>query len=126
MSNAIWEALAATPLPEVRRRAAVMDELAEVGPVTVTGAHRLAWNDGGGQSAVWYFAQDGRALLLTFDHEATLNLYAEEDFDLQEFFYQDFTPESVVAARDAEGCYKDAEGKAADLAAVREIFARHG
>ncbi|MEW5538999.1 hypothetical protein AB1339_15255 [Streptomyces cyaneofuscatus] len=205
MSNAIWEALAATPLPEVRRRAAVMDELAEVGPVTVTGAHRLAWNDGGGQSAVWYFAQDGRALLLTFDHEATLNLYAEEDFDLQEFFYQgvpeslvalvrdrpenyeslnltdsatgrtlhyaggvfwydgtrwhvsdgladhcrreevdlfgesgfdyclgayrfgqDFTPESVVAAGDEEGCYKDGEGKAADLAAVREIFARHG
>ncbi|MFE7618305.1 hypothetical protein [Streptomyces sp. NPDC057496] len=96
MSNAMWEALAATPLPEVRRRAAVMDELAGVAPVTVPGAHRLAWNDRGGQSAVWYFAEDGRALLLTFDHESDLNLYAEEDYELQESFYKG-VPESLVA-----------------------------
>ncbi|MFB6502493.1 MULTISPECIES: hypothetical protein [unclassified Streptomyces] len=96
MSNATWDALAATPLPEVRRRAAVMDDLAGVAPVTVPGAHRLAWNDRGGQSAVWYFAEDGRALLLTFDHESDLNLYAEEDYDLQESFYKG-VPESLVA-----------------------------
>lgn len=96
MSNAKWDALAATPLPEVRRRAAVMDDLAGVAPVTVPGAHRLAWNDRGGQSAVWYFAQDGRALLLTFDHESDLNLYAEDDFALQESFY-DGVPEALVA-----------------------------
>ncbi|MET9778537.1 hypothetical protein ABZ023_30535 [Streptomyces sp. NPDC006367] len=96
MSNAMWDALTATPLPEVRRRAAVVDELTGVEPVTVPGAHRLAWNDGGGQSAVWYFAEDGRALLLTFDHESELNLYAEDDFALQESFYGG-VPESLVA-----------------------------
>lgn len=96
MNNATWDALAETPLPEVRRRAAVMDELAGVEPVAVPGAHRLAWNDRGGQSAVWYFAQDGRVLLLTFDHESDLNLYAEGDFDLQESFYKG-VPESLVA-----------------------------
>ncbi|WP_406096815.1 hypothetical protein [Streptomyces sp. NBC_01013] len=96
MSNATWDALTATPLPEVRRRAAVMDELAEVAPVEVSGARRLAWNDRGGQSAVWYFTEDGRVLLLTFDHESDLNLYAEEDFALQESFY-DGVPESLVA-----------------------------
>ncbi|WP_053141746.1 hypothetical protein [Streptomyces ambofaciens] len=96
MSNAIWDALVATPLPEVRHRAAVVDDLAEVKPVTVAGAHRLAWNDRGGQSAVWYFTDDGRVLLLTFDHESSLNLYAEEDFALQESFFEG-VPEPLVA-----------------------------
>ncbi|WP_405387838.1 hypothetical protein OG596_07650 [Streptomyces sp. NBC_01102] len=96
MSNAMWDALAATPLPEVRRRAAVLEELAEVEPVRVAGAQRLAWNDCGGQSAVWYFAEDGRVLLLTFDHESDLNLYAEQDFALQESLYEG-VPESLVA-----------------------------
>lgn len=100
MSNALWDALAATPLPEVRRRAAVVDDLAEVEPVTVPGARRLAWNDGGGQSAVWYFAEDGRVLLLTFDHESELNLYAEDDFVLQESFYEGVPESLVVLVRD--------------------------
>ncbi|MEU4309200.1 hypothetical protein [Streptomyces rochei] len=95
MSNAIWDALTVTPLPEIRRRAAVLDALAQVDPVTVPGAHRLAWNDGGGQSAVWYFTEDGRVLLLTFDHESVLNLYAEDDFALQESFFEG-VPESLV------------------------------
>ncbi|MFC8944696.1 hypothetical protein K5X85_01775 [Streptomyces sp. A144] len=95
MSNAIWDALTVTPLPEIRRRAAVLDDLAQVDPVTVPGAHRLAWNDGGGQSAVWYFTEDGRVLLLTFDHESVLNLYAEDDFALQESFFEG-VPESLV------------------------------
>ncbi|MEU2250558.1 hypothetical protein [Streptomyces sp. NPDC019224] len=95
MSNAMWDALMTTPLSEVRRRAAIMNDLAEVAPVTVPGAYRLAWNDRGGQSAVWYFAKDGRALLLTFDHESDLNLYAEDDYALQESFY-DGVPESLV------------------------------
>ncbi|MFH9414740.1 hypothetical protein [Streptomyces rochei] len=95
MSNAIWDALTVTPLPEIRRRAAVLDDLTQVDPVTVPGAHRLAWNDGGGQSAVWYFTEDGRVLLLTFDHESVLNLYAEDDFALQESFFEG-VPESLV------------------------------
>ncbi|MFF9342785.1 hypothetical protein ACF1CG_23920 [Streptomyces sp. NPDC014773] len=96
MSDKTWDALVATPLPEVRRRAAVVDGLVGAAPVTVPGARRLAWNDGGGQSAVWYFAEDGRVLLLTFDHESELNLYAEDDFALQESFYEG-VPEPLVA-----------------------------
>ncbi|MFE2053018.1 hypothetical protein ACFXAS_31595 [Streptomyces sp. NPDC059459] len=86
----------ATHLPEIRRRTTVVDDLAEVEPVTVPGAHRLAWNDRGGQSAVWYFTDDGLGLLLTFDHESSLNVYAEADFALQESFFQG-VPESLVA-----------------------------
>ncbi|MFI7010035.1 hypothetical protein [Streptomyces sp. NPDC050145] len=104
--NAMWDALAATPLPEVRRRAAVMDELAEVAPVTVAGARRLAWNDGGGQSAVWYFAEDGRVLLLTFDHETDLNLYAEEDYALQESLYEGVPEDLVALVRDQPENYE--------------------
>ncbi|MFI6941754.1 hypothetical protein ACIBI4_20975 [Streptomyces sp. NPDC050418] len=204
MTNTTWDALSTTPLPSLHHRAAIVDDLAEVAPVTVPGAERLAWNDGGGQSAVWYFAEDGRVLLLTFDHESELNLYAEEDYELQESFYrgvpeslvalvrdqpenyeslnlkdpesgrtihyaggvfwfdgarwqvaegfeeycrregielfaesgfdyclsdyllgQDFTPEAVVADRDEDGQYEDEAEKEDDLAAVREVFARH-
>ncbi|MEV1049324.1 hypothetical protein [Streptomyces sp. NPDC049916] len=106
MSNATWDALAATPLEEVRRRAAVLDELAEAEPVLVPGARRLAWNDSGGQSAVWYFAADGRVLLLTFDHEAALNLYAEEDYALQESFYAGVPASLVDLVRDRPENYE--------------------
>ncbi|MGW4115561.1 hypothetical protein ACWEFJ_32190 [Actinosynnema sp. NPDC004786] len=91
----LWDALRTTPLAEVRRRAAIVGELAEVAPMAVDDAERQAWNDGGGQSAVWYFTPDGRALLLTFDHESELNLYAEGDYALQESFY-DGVPEDLV------------------------------
>lgn len=96
MSEEIWAALAATPLEEVRRRAAVIDAITEITPVEVDGAERFAWNDGGGQSAVWYFTPDERALLLTFDHESDLNLFAEEDYSVQEALY-DGVPEHLVA-----------------------------
>jgi hypothetical protein len=204
MSDDTWDAFRATPLAEVRRRAAIVDEIVEVAPVTVDGARRFGWNDGGGQSAVWYFTEDGRGLLLTFDHEAELNLYAEGDYALQRSFYdgvpedlvrlvrnrpenyeslnltdpqtkdtihyaggvfwcdgtewrvadgvagycrrkkldlfnesgfdyclqdyrfgRDFTPEGVVEDRAEEGWHADEREKEAELAAIREIFARH-
>ncbi|WP_447005477.1 hypothetical protein ACRAKI_02775 [Saccharothrix isguenensis] len=95
MSEDTWNALKATPLAEVRRRAAIVNRLADIPPVVVDGAERFAWNDGGGQSAVWYFTPDGRALLLTFDHESDLNLYAEDDYALQESLYRG-VPEPLV------------------------------
>ncbi|MEU3623733.1 hypothetical protein BS329_14710 [Amycolatopsis coloradensis] len=95
MSDEIWAALAATPLEEVRRRAAVIDALTEITPAEVDGAKRFAWNDGGGQSAAWYFTPDERALLLTFDHESELNLFAEEDYSVQEALYGG-VPEDLV------------------------------
>ena len=91
----MWEAFQATPLAEVRRRAAIIGEIAEVAPMTVDGAVRFAWNDSGGQSAVWYFTPEGRALLLTFDHETDLNLYAEGDYAVQESLYRG-VPEDLV------------------------------
>ncbi|TQM81366.1 hypothetical protein FHX81_3731 [Saccharothrix saharensis] len=90
-----WEALRTTPLVEVRRRAAIVGETADVAPMTVDGAQRFGWNDRGGQSAVWYFTPEGRALLLTFDHETDLNLYAEGDYALQESLYRG-VPEDLV------------------------------
>ena len=96
MTNPMWSHLIATPLPEIRRRAVIIDALTDITPVTVPGARRWAWNDGGGQSAVWYFADDGRVLLLTFEHELSLNLYAEGDFSLQESLYGG-VPESLMA-----------------------------
>ncbi|MDQ8704716.1 hypothetical protein RCO28_19785 [Streptomyces sp. LHD-70] len=94
-TSTTWAALRALPLSEVRRRAAVITEVTEIGPMTVDGAERFAWNDSGGQSAVWYFTADGRALLLTFDHESPLNLYAEDDYALQRSMY-DGVPEDLL------------------------------
>ncbi|WP_367132747.1 hypothetical protein [Saccharothrix sp. HUAS TT1] len=102
----MWHALEATPLAEVRRRAAIVDEITEVAPVAVEGAERFAWNDGGGQSAVWYFTPDGRALLLTFDHESDLNLYAEGDYALQESLYRGVPEDLVRLVRDRPENYE--------------------
>ncbi|MEU4446273.1 hypothetical protein AB0K14_04275 [Actinosynnema sp. NPDC050801] len=102
----IWDALKATPLAEVRRRAAIIGELAEVAPMAVDGAERFGWNDRGGQSAVWYFTADGRALLLTFDHESDLNLYAEGTYALQESFYRGVPEELVGLVRDRPENYE--------------------
>lgn len=73
--------LDATPLGELRRRAAIVGALS-AGPASfsqesvsyrVDGATRFAWNDSGGQSVKWYFTDGGRALLLAFEHEGELN-----------------------------------------------------
>ncbi|WP_414940064.1 hypothetical protein [Amycolatopsis sp. cmx-11-51] len=106
MSDKIWAALEATPLEEVRRRAAVVDAITEITPVAVDGAERFAWNDGGGQSAVWYFTPDKRALLLTFDHESALNLYAEEDYSVQEALYGGVPGDLVGLVRDRPENYE--------------------
>ncbi|NEC15457.1 hypothetical protein G3I34_24935 [Streptomyces sp. SID8014] len=104
--NATWQALQATPLDEVRRRAALVAAEVDVEPTTVDGAERLAWNDGGGQSAVWYFTTDGRALLLTFDHEGSLNLYAEDDYALQASLYEGVPDDLVALVRDRPENYE--------------------
>ncbi|MEU4763444.1 hypothetical protein AB0H12_09325 [Actinosynnema sp. NPDC023794] len=106
MTEDIWDGLAATPLVEVRRRAAIVGEIAGVAPVVVDGAERFAWNDSGGQSAVWYFTPEGRALLLTFDHESDLNLYAEGDHALQESLYRGVPEDLVRLVRDRPENYE--------------------
>jgi hypothetical protein len=90
-----WDAFAATPFAEVRRRAAIVCGVAQVEPAVVDGAERFAWNDRSGQSAVWYFTPDGRALLLTFERESDLNLADDEYYELQESLYRG-VPEDLV------------------------------
>jgi len=74
-----WVALQQTALDELRRRAAILQVVKNIKPTPVEGVVRYAWNDGGGQCAVWYFLSDGRALLLTYDHERALNVYTGGD-----------------------------------------------
>ncbi len=106
MSEEIWAALGATSLAEVRRRAAVIDAVTEIEPIEVDGAVRYAWNNGGGESAVWYFTPDGRALLLTFDHESELNLFAEGDYSVQEALYRGVPEDLVALVRDQPENYE--------------------
>lgn len=106
MSDHTWDALKGTPIAEIRRRAAIIDTLVEVSPVTVEGAERFAWNDSGGQSAVWYFTPDGRALLLTFDHESELNLYAEGTYAEQESLYRGVPADLVQLVRNRPENYE--------------------
>ncbi|NUK04905.1 hypothetical protein HRW23_11765 [Streptomyces lunaelactis] len=95
MSDDTWDALKATPITEIRRRAAIINKIVDVPSMTVDGAERFAWNDSGGQSAVWYFTPDSRVMLLTFDHETALNLYAEGTYAAQESLYGE-VPEDLV------------------------------
>ncbi|UQT53825.1 hypothetical protein M4V62_01335 [Streptomyces durmitorensis] len=106
MSDDTWEALKATPIAEMRRRAAIIHTLVDVSPTAVEGAERFAWNDSGGQSAVWYFAPDGRAMLLTFDHESDLNLYAEGTYALQESLYGGVPADLVQLVRNRPENYE--------------------
>lgn len=106
MTEDVWEGLVTTPLVEVRRRAAIVGEIAEVAPMVVDGAERFAWNDSGGQSTVWYFTPEGRALLLTFDHETDLNLYAEGDYALQESLYRGVPDDLVHLVRNRPENYE--------------------
>ncbi|WP_067962861.1 hypothetical protein [Nocardiopsis trehalosi] len=95
MGDGTWAALQATDIAEVRRRAAVISDFVGVAPQTVHGAERLAWVDYGGQAAVWFFAPEGLALLLTFDHESDLNLCGDADFAAQRALY-DGVPEDLL------------------------------
>ncbi|QQQ76975.1 hypothetical protein IOD16_39575 [Saccharothrix sp. 6-C] len=102
----MWDGLAATELVEVKRRAAIVAEIAEVTPVVVDGAERFAWHDSGGQSAVWYFTPEGRALLLTFDHESELNLHGRGGYAVQESLYRGVPEELVRLVRDRPENYE--------------------
>ncbi|RSN30247.1 hypothetical protein DMC61_18690 [Amycolatopsis sp. WAC 04169] len=106
MSEEIWAALGATSLDEVRRRAAVIDAVTEIEPIEVDGAVRYAWNNGGGESAVWYFTPDKQALLLTFDHESRLNLSVVEDYSVQEALYGGVPEHLVTLVRNRPGNYE--------------------
>ncbi|MEU6076302.1 hypothetical protein [Micromonospora sp. NPDC047074] len=94
-----WHALGATPIREVRRRAAIISELTFHKPTVVDGAERFAWDDHGGQSTVWHFLPDGQALLLTLDPEADLSV-GWDDYAGQEALYGDVPEELVRLVRD--------------------------
>ncbi|MBS4100082.1 hypothetical protein [Tsukamurella paurometabola] len=89
-----WEDLQRTPIADVRRRAAIVDTWNGIEPVDVPGGVRFAWNDGGGQAAGWFFADDGRVLLLTYEHESVLNFYEDYASQLSVF---GGVPDALVA-----------------------------
>ncbi|MUM16012.1 hypothetical protein FZI91_12370 [Mycobacterium sp. CBMA271] len=90
-----WEDLQRTPIEEVRRRASIIDQWNDIESVDVPGGTRYAWNDGGGQSSGWFFADDGKVLLLTYEHESTLNFY-DSDYAGQSEIFQGL-PDELVA-----------------------------
>ncbi|MCH6160841.1 hypothetical protein [Streptomyces marispadix] len=108
--------LDATPLAELRRRAAIVTALSG-GPGTfsqksvsyrVDGATRFAWNDSGGQSVKWYFTDDGRALLIAFEHEGELNLPGPTDeFALQRTYYRGVPDDLLRYAGDRTRAYEN-------------------
>lgn len=74
----MWKDLQGTPIDEVRRRAAIVDRWNDIAAVEVPGGVRYGWNDGGGQASGWFFADDGRVLLLTFEHESPVNFQVRD------------------------------------------------
>lgn len=105
-----------TPLSQVRYRAAVVTDLSwteassaqRVKSYRVEGATRYATNDSGGQAVIWYFTDDGRALLLTFGHDCQLNIPApDQDLELQRFFYRGVPGDLRRFAEDRTEAYEN-------------------
>jgi hypothetical protein len=94
VSDEAWDALKATPIAEVRRRAAIIGYAGYFMPEVVDGAERFVWKDYDGQYTVWYFAPDGHVLLLTFEKYSELHL-SFEHYAEQLSLYDD-VPESLV------------------------------
>ena len=108
--------LDATPLAELRRRAAIVTALSD-GPASfssesvsyrVDGATRFAWNDSGGQSVKWYFTDGGRALLLGFEHEGELNAAVPMDgFAFVQTYYRGVPDDLMRYAGDRTPAYEN-------------------
>ena len=110
------EALNSMGLADLRYRAAVVTDLSLTdasfaGPTSsyrVDGATRYANNDSGGQSVIWYFTDDGRALLLTFVHDDQLNSASPgDDFDLLRSFYRGVPEDLLRLAGDRTKAYEN-------------------
>lgn len=77
--SAVLDALNATPLAELERRARVLAVLSLTPEAALGGARVVGWENGAGDNAAWVFPSDGTALLLVLDHESQLNLYVENE-----------------------------------------------
>ncbi|WP_155828522.1 hypothetical protein [Gordonia hirsuta] len=95
-----WLGLTRLPAGELRRRAAIVEEIAAdeglLTPVPVPGAEHFGWADGSGQETHWFFHPDGKILLTTFDHECALNVYPDYDYEQQRSLL-DGVPEPLCA-----------------------------
>lgn len=96
-----WNALQQTPLSDLKRRAKIVDTLKEIEPVELAGAERFAYDCGDGDALAWYFAADGKVLLVTFLHESELNTFdcheeEGEDYAVQRSYFKG-VPEDLVA-----------------------------
>ncbi|CAM3704156.1 hypothetical protein ACXYTP_14390 [Tsukamurella ocularis] len=100
-----WENLQRTPIADVRRRAAIVDTWNDIDAVDIPGGVRFAWNDGGGQSSGWFFADDGRVPLLTYEHESSLNFY-DDDYAAQLAVFGGVPTELVAMVADRPENYE--------------------
>jgi hypothetical protein len=97
--------LAQWPVDELRRRARILSALFETDPVTLSGCEFVLCANGAGDDASWLFVDDGRVLLLVFDHESVLNLYAENDVAAQFRMYEGVPDDLLALVRGLpEGC----------------------
>lgn len=81
--STVLDALTATPLAELERRARVLAELSRTPEAALGGARVVGWENGAGDNAAWVFPGDGTALVLVLDHESELNLYVEDESEAQ-------------------------------------------
>lgn len=114
--DATLAVLNSTPLDELRYRAAVVTDLsltdASFASPSMTyrvgDAVRYATNDSGGQSVKWYFTDDGRALLLTFEHEGDLNAAGPDDgYALMTRFFHGVPADLLRLAGDRTEAYEN-------------------
>lgn len=113
-------ALNSMPLAEMRWRMAVVTELSgtaascsqKTQPYRLDGATRYAWNDSGGTSQLAYFTDDGRALILIFETDHTLNIgFGDQDHAYLRAMLRgvptDLRKLTEVPGQDAGDCYPD-------------------
>lgn len=81
---------------ELRERATTVSRAVRLEPREDGPWLRCAWDNGGGDAAVWFFHEDGRTLVLLVDHDSPMNLYSAGDGDAQLDLYRGL-PEDMRA-----------------------------
>ena len=114
IDEAYRELLNDSSYEELRYRAAVVGDLSYTEPSFAQdsktyrfgNATRYANNDSGGQSAIWYFTDDGKILLITFTHDCAANV-GGSDYERQRSFYRGVPADLMRLAADRTPAYEN-------------------
>jgi hypothetical protein len=119
-----WEALQQTPVPELRRRAELIEKIDEFLHPSPAENGLFVWADGSGQTTAWQFSDDGYVLLLAYEHEGFLNVINDE-LDVQRGFYRG-VPDDLMSLilRDpaATGFVYSADDDGTDVITASGVF----